>query len=157
MTATQRVLCLIALVLVALSLGPALAHLLELPAKLALGREDYFVVQGIYSGWSLLGIVVIGALAATLGLAVALRAERGFGWALAAFLCLAAAQALFWLLTYPANRATANWTEIPPDWEALRGRWEWSHAGGALLTLAALLCLLAVVLARVPRLPAGRA
>jgi hypothetical protein len=30
--------------LTALCLGPALAHLLELPNKLGLGREDYFTV-----------------------------------------------------------------------------------------------------------------
>ena len=40
----------IALFFVALALGPALAHLLELPNKITLAREDYLTVQQIYRG-----------------------------------------------------------------------------------------------------------
>lgn len=42
----------IAVFFVALALGPALAHLLELPNKINLGREDYLTVQQIYRGWA---------------------------------------------------------------------------------------------------------
>jgi hypothetical protein len=45
----------------ALVLGLALAHLLELPNKIALPRDDYLIVQQIYRGWALLGFVVAGA------------------------------------------------------------------------------------------------
>lgn len=145
----QRILYFLALFLTALLLGPALAHLLELPNKLPLGRDDYFVVQQIYAGWALLAVVVIAALAATLALLVALRRfRRPAAWALAALLCQAGAQALFWIFTWPANQATANWTRQPPDWEALRAQWEWSHAGGAVLILAAVACLILSLLAR---------
>jgi hypothetical protein len=34
----------------ALVLGPALAHLLELPNKIGLPREEYFIVQKAYRG-----------------------------------------------------------------------------------------------------------
>ena len=61
--------------------------------------------------------------------------------ALIALVCLVGAQALFWIFTYPANAATANWTVQPEDWQALRLRWEYSHAAGALLQLAAMACL----------------
>ena len=37
-----------ALALVAVALTGTLAHALELPGKLRLGREDYLTVQGIY-------------------------------------------------------------------------------------------------------------
>lgn len=60
----------LALLFAALALAPALAHLLELPNKIGLSRDEYFTVQQIYSGWALLGIVVFGALFSTLALAV---------------------------------------------------------------------------------------
>jgi hypothetical protein len=51
---------------------------------------------------------------------------------------MAAVLAVFFTWTYPANQATSNWTAIPPDWEALRTRWEYSHAVNAVITFAAL-------------------
>lgn len=42
----------VALLATALALGPALAHLLELSAKIAMARDGYFTVQRIYAGWS---------------------------------------------------------------------------------------------------------
>jgi hypothetical protein len=137
----------IALLFAALALGPALAHLLELPNKIGLSREDYFAVQQIYRGWALLGIVVIGALLSTLALAIAARRRRSeFVPALVAFLCIAGTQAIFWTFTYPANQATANWTLLPEGWQTLRAQWEYSHAASAVLNLAAFVALLAAVL-----------
>jgi hypothetical protein len=137
---------------VGLMLGPALAHLFALPNKLPLGREDYFVAQGIYAGWQFIGVAVVAALGSLLWLALAVRRDRpAFRWALAALGCAVAAQAVFWAFTYPANVATANWAEIPDDWERLRRQWEYSHAVGALCTLAALLSLAAVALHLIPR------
>lgn len=60
----------------------------------------------------------------------------------------AAAQAVFWTFTYPANVATRNWTVVPANWQALRVQWEYSHAVGAVLTLAALAALFSSLLAR---------
>ena len=54
------------LLFAALALAPAMAHLLELPNKIDLAREDYRTVQQIYRGWALLGFVVVGALLSTL-------------------------------------------------------------------------------------------
>ena len=44
----------------------------------------------------------------------------------------------FFVWTYPANVATANWTEVPAGWEALRTQWEYSHAATAVLIFLAL-------------------
>ena len=44
---------------------------------------------------------------------------------------------IFFIWTYPANQATDNWTTIPADWEQLRRQWEYSHAVNALVTFAA--------------------
>ena len=43
------------LLFAALALCPAMAHLLELPNKMNLSREDYLTVQQIYRGWALQG------------------------------------------------------------------------------------------------------
>lgn len=129
----------LAIVLTALALAPGLAHVLELPHKIVLGQQDYLVVQGIYRGWSLLGIVLLGALAANaLVFLLSLRRGAGAGWALAATLLLIASLAIFFVWTYPVNQITANWTVAPPDWQALRARWEYSHAANALVTFLAL-------------------
>jgi hypothetical protein len=47
----------VSLLFTALALGAAMAHLLELPKKIKLSAEDYLIVQQIYRGWALLGIV----------------------------------------------------------------------------------------------------
>lgn len=152
----MRLLRFIALLLAALALAPALAHLLELPNKIHLSREQYFTVQQIYSGWALLGVVVIGALLATLLLAVAARRQpREFALALTAFLCIAGTQAIFWTFTYPANRQTVNWTVMPEQWEALRVQWEYSHAASAVLNLVALICLIAAAVTATTRTSPG--
>jgi hypothetical protein len=118
-----RIASFLSLVFVALALAPAMAHLLELPNKITLSREDYLTVQQIYRGWALLGIVVAGALSSTLALTIlARRHQRAFAFALVAVLCIVGAQIVFWSYTYPANRATSNWTFLPDDWRALRAQ-----------------------------------
>lgn len=135
-------LSLAALVLAALALVPAGAHLFALPNKIGLSQADYFTVQDIYRGWSLFGIVLIGSLAANLALAVALRRERmPCLFAAAGFVLMAAVLLLFFAFIYPANQATANWTAMPENWDALRRQWEYGHAVNAVLTFAAFICV----------------
>ena len=137
----------LAMMFVALSLGPSLAHLLELPNKIHLPETQYFIVQNIYRGWALLGVVVFGALFSTLALALSLwRARLPRILAFLAFACIVAAQATFWIWTYPANAATNNWTVIPDNWQRLRTQWEYSHAAGALLNLCAMGALIVAAL-----------
>jgi hypothetical protein len=135
----RRVAQFLAIVLTALALVPAGAHLFELPNKIRLAEEAYFVVQSIYRGWALFGIVLFGALAANLALAIIVRRQRAPFWlALVAFLLVAATLAIFFTWTYPANQATSNWTVIPANWQELRAQWEYAHATNAVLTLVAL-------------------
>jgi hypothetical protein len=71
----------LAIVFTALALVPAGAHLFELPNKIGLAREAYFIVQSIYRGWALFGIVLIGSLVANLALAIIARRQRApFCW-----------------------------------------------------------------------------
>lgn len=128
------------ILLTALALVPAGAHLAALPNKIGLDREAYLTVQGIYQGWALFGVVWIGALLGNLALAWLLRGQPWpAGLALLAALLLALGLVIFFLWIYPANQATANWTRWPeaPAWHDLRRQWEYGHAVNALLTLAA--------------------
>ena len=145
-----RTLQFLAIILTALALVPAGAHLFELPNKIGLSQVDYFTVQGIYRGWSLFGTVVLAMLAANLALAVWLRGRRSASWlASTAFLLTAATLAIFFIWTWPPNQATQNWTVAPENWQALRTQWEYAHATNAVLTFVALCCLvLSTLLAR---------
>src|SRR5262245_37485789 len=121
-----RVVQFLAVVLTALALVPGGAHVFALLNKIDLGAEQYFIVQNIYRGWALLGVVLIGALLADLALALMLRGRGGaaFVLALLGFCGVALTLVVFFLWTYPANQETANWTTIPDHWEQLRRRWE---------------------------------
>jgi hypothetical protein len=63
----------ISLLFTSLALTPAFAHLLELPNKINLSREDYLTVQQNYRGWALTGVFVVSALISTLILTVMVR------------------------------------------------------------------------------------
>ena len=132
----------LAVVLTALAMVPGGAHLFALPNKIGLAADQYFIVQNVYRGWSLLGIVLIGALIADLSLTFMLR-RRGAAFVLALIGCLCTAVTLvvFFSWTYPANQATDNWTTIPDNWEQLRRQWEYSHAVNAVGSFAALCCI----------------
>lgn len=148
----RRLVAFLAVVLTALALVPAGAHLLELPNKIVLGQDAYFTVQSIYRGWAMLGFVLIAALVADLALALTLRGQRRSFWlALLAFLLMAGTLVIFFVWTYPANQATDNWTAVPAalDWQSLRLQWEYAHATNAVLTFVALcLVILATLTAR---------
>jgi hypothetical protein len=137
-----RIVAWLAIVLTALALVPAGAHLLELPSKMKLADETYFIVQNIYRGWAWLGIVLVAALVTTIAWAALLRA-RGEVVTLVAIAaaCVAATLAIYFAFVLPANLSTDNWTVTPQDWARLRFQWEAAHAANALLTFVALGCL----------------
>jgi len=133
--AVVTILQFLAITLTALALVPGGAHLFALPNKFHLAASDYFVTQSIYSGWALLGIVLIAAILANAALTVLMRGQEApFFYTLINLLCLLATLAIFFAFTYPANQATHNWTEVPANWEQLRWRWEISHAVNACIT-----------------------
>ncbi len=135
------------LLFAALALAPALAHLLELPNKIGLSRDDYLTVQHIYRGWALLGFVVAGALLSTLLLTIMVRNwPKVFALTLVAFLCIVGTQVVFWTFTFPANQQTSNWTVLPENWMVLRTQWEYSHAASAVLNLIAVITLILSIL-----------
>ncbi|MCC6983114.1 MAG: DUF1772 domain-containing protein [Bauldia sp.] len=134
-----RTLAFFAILSTALALVPAGAHLLELPNKMAMTAENYFVAQSIYRAWAFLGILQLLALILNAALAIAARDQREpMVFALAAALGMIGSFVVFFVFTFPTNQATTNWTVVPDNWEALRAQWEYSHAFNALIILAVL-------------------
>ncbi|MBS0535417.1 MAG: hypothetical protein JSR72_15270 [Proteobacteria bacterium] len=141
----------IALLLTAIALVPGDAHAASALSKLGMSQSDYFVAQMAYNGWALFGVAQIAALGVNIALAVASRGKAmPFRLTAATVVCLVAGLAIFFAFTYPANVATQNWTVAPADWQALRWRWEISHAVNAALTLIGFgtLCLATLTMPR---------
>lgn len=146
----------LAAVSVAIYLVPEGAHFFEMFSKMRLAPNDYMTVQRIYNGWALFGVVILLALACTLGLAVAMWRDRRARWlALAAFAALLGTQAIFWTFIFPMNVLTRNWTEMPGDFEGVRHQWEHAHAVSAALTLFALVLVLSDVRPAATDFPQG--
>lgn len=138
---TIRTVQFLAIVIGALALIPSGAHLAALPNKIGLPQADYFVVQGIYSRWALLGLLWPAAIVANTLLAGLARSQSGPFWLAAlAATCFVLMLVIFFLWTQPANQATLNWTTAPENWEALRRQWEYSHAANTVIAFIAL-CL----------------
>ena len=135
---------------VGLTLGPGLAHVLQMPHKMGLSGEDYLRVQQLYAGWAWLGLVVMGALISTFLLTVLVRARlRQFALACIALGSVFVTQVIFWTFTFPVNQQTHNWTMLPVNWMTLRERWEYSHATAAIFDLIAFIAVVLAVLAAI--------
>ena len=118
-------------------IAPA-AHLFELPGKIQMSAQDYFVVQRIYLGWWMVGLFLPAALILNLALAFVVRTDR----TALVLACVAAALivlnlAIFVVWTQPVNSVTNNWSAQLENWQALRTQWEYSHAVNAGVTLLA--------------------
>lgn len=148
-TYVRDVIAFVALMATAVALGGALAHALEFPNKIAMSRDHYFIVQRAYDGWNQLAYVLAIELLSMLGVAwVYWDQPRVVFPTLVAIGALLAAQAIFWVWTFPANQLTGNWTVAPENWSALRSRWEYSHLGGAGFQVLAMAALIVAILRR---------
>ncbi len=121
------------LLLTGLSAGVALAHVLELPNKIALSAQEYlFVQQHIYNGFGqVIGPIEVFALLAAIVVGVLVRKRRvPFLLTLFAVICFTAALIIWQLHNGPVNQAVDSWTvtTMPSDWKMYRDRWEYAHA-----------------------------
>lgn len=129
----------LAILFTVLTFAPTAAHLFSLANKMGMSQADYFTAQLAYRRWDIFGWAYLGALAATLTLAVMLRGGGGAFWLIgAAFLFVALALAIFVIWVLPGNRATENWIIAPANWETLRRNWEYGHAASAAANFLAL-------------------
>jgi hypothetical protein len=143
----QRTLYFVALMLTAIAMSLAIAHLAELPNKIDISAAHYLIVQRNYDNWSVLGLVVPAAFLSVVALTIALRGTGApFTLALIALVLLVGELIAFWGFIFPVNQATQNWTMMPENWEALRRQWEFSHAVRAVLYVLAFGALVMSVL-----------
>ena len=125
-----------------------LAHVLELPNKLALDGTLWLAVQQhLYRGWGpFLGAPVeIGALITSLSLLFARRERTPELWlTIVAVAAYGVMLTTFFVLNAPVNDAVNGWTpaSLPNDWPAYRMRWEIGHALAALMAIIGLAALL---------------
>ncbi|AYG65544.1 MULTISPECIES: anthrone oxygenase family protein [unclassified Rhizobium] len=157
------------ILIVAVAMALALAHVLELPGKMRLSKEDYLTVQRIYyPGFTIGGVSEpLGALLLLLLLFLTPANTTAFWLLAAAFAAMVAMHAAFWLLTQPVNNFWLQDAKlkgmgagffshdpfgghkvdaaVKPDWTTLRDRWEWSHAVRAALGLLAFILLVTAV------------
>jgi hypothetical protein len=139
---STRLVAWLAVVLTALALVPAGAHLFVLPNKMNLVEENYFVAQSVYRGWAWFGVVLIGALAANAAFAYCTRKDQNISYlATAAAISIGATLAIFFTFVFPANQATNDWTVAPVNWTQLRLQWEFGHAANALITFLGFCCV----------------
>jgi hypothetical protein len=131
----------LAVIITGLSLIAPAAHAFELLNKIGLPKEEYFIVQQIYSGWWIVGLLLPLAFLDNVGNAITLRDNRtSMMVSIAAAALIALNLIIFMLFTQPANAATQNWTVQPENWEALRLQWEYSHAVNAAVNFLAFCC-----------------
>jgi hypothetical protein len=147
-----------ALVLVAVTMGLALAHALEFPGKLRLTERTYREVQAIYyPGFTIGGLV--GEFGALLLLPVVLFltpfGSQRFWWIAAAFGFLVAGHLTYWLVTHPVNNVWLKDTKLTAagatffstfagedaDWRRLRNLWEYSHVARSCFGMASLVSM----------------
>jgi hypothetical protein len=149
-----------ATILVALAAALSVAHALELPGKMRLGREQYFAAQQIYyPGFTIGGAAEpLGSIALIALLFLLPFGGTEFWLILAALIAMLGVMAVFWLVTQPANKLwtkdlkmgaagtgffqTGAGTAGEEDWTAVRDRWERSHVARAVLASISFICLL---------------
>jgi hypothetical protein len=148
----------VALLLVALTMGLSLAHALEFPGKRRLDEPTYRAVQSIYyPGFTIGGLV--GELGGMLALVVLLFLMptdiAPFWWTVGSLGLFVAGHATYWVVTHPVNAAWLKHTQLAgvgnaffglfsapgSDWRHMRNVWEYSHIARAFLHVLGFLCM----------------
>jgi hypothetical protein len=146
---------LVAIMLTALSMGTALCHLLEMPAKITYeGALWLTLLQTLYPpAFGTIGAFFeVGAVVTAVVLTFLVRRRPGFVWTLLGALCLVVAHAAFWIWVAPVNATMSPLTPetLPADWMRLRNQWEYTHAARAALQIVALGALVFSILVEIP-------
>jgi len=140
--------------LVAVVMGLSLAHALEFPGKMRLGKQEYLTTQAIYyPGFTIGGGIgeVLGIIATLLLVIFTPHDNPAFPWTVIGFIAVTVTHLIFWVVTQPVNRYWVSQLKLPSvaqrffsvdaevqevnsvqdQWEALRNKWEYSHVARA--------------------------
>jgi hypothetical protein len=135
------------LMLIALGMSAAMAHLLEMPAKLDYdGGMWLHLLQTLYppAFGPVAGYLEAGGVLTVVVLAFLVRHRKpAFRWTLVAAACMVAAHAAFWVWVSPVNAVMLPLTPetLPAHWMRLRDQWEYTHAARALLQIVSVATL----------------
>jgi hypothetical protein len=128
----------------AVTMSAAVAHLMELPAKMRYEPSLYVRLhRTLYPNFGrTAGPAEAMAVLSTSLLAWWTRRHRpdAFRYTAGAAACVAAAHGIFWDVVQPVNVEMTRWPldAIPQDWTTRRDRWEYGHAVRAGLVATAL-------------------
>ena len=145
------VLSFFAVLVMALSLGPSFAHLLEAPPRLTgwppeLWREAT-VFHGQFAYFAIVGAPLdVGAIVLGAIMTVVVRRRRPAFWLAMAGTILFALSLATWIsVVAPVNAILAQWVPgpIPHDFAAVRYRWEAGHIAISVVKTVGLCCALA--------------
>jgi hypothetical protein len=144
------------LILVALNMGAAFAHVMELPGKMRLAAPDYLKVQGIYRAFGPIGrFLEPGSVLAAALMTLGARRRPAFPLSLVGTTLLGTALGAWLAFVSPMNARMENWltTSIPQDWTATRDQWEYAHATRFALQAAGFAALLLAALSEAEHTP----
>ena len=134
------------LLLGALNLGLAFAHVVELPPKRAMSGPDWLTTQQAYRDFGKAARLTLpAALLSTLTALVLVRERRTVALLTASgAACSVIPVALWARFNEPVNREIVTWQvdALPADWEQRRDQWEFAHAASAGLHAASQVALL---------------
>lgn len=133
-------------------MAPAMAHLLEMPAKMAYDGAFWLKISQTLYGprFGTVGAFFeVGAVITSIILVFMVRHHKpAFAWSILGAICLIALHASFWIWIAPVNEKIAAITPetLPTDWTVLRYQWECTHAVRAYLHIVAIGSLIISVL-----------
>jgi hypothetical protein len=144
----------LALLVMALSLGPSFAHLLEAPPRLTVWSPELWreatVFNGQFTYFAIIGAPLdIGSILLGAAVTFVIRHKRPAFWlAMAATFLFATSLATWFAVVAPMNAILAQWGPgpIPDNFEAVRNRWETGHIVISAIKVAGLSCMIAGVL-----------
>jgi len=144
----------VSLMLTALLISLAFAHLWQLPPRMGYSGAFWFQTLSMYREFGTGGpgpFVELSALLSVLVLAFWLRGRPAFAATGFAAFCLCVSFGLWWLWIQPVNLEMLSWnaSALPPDWTAWRRRWEYTHAARAVFIAIAFAALVASLLVEI--------
>jgi hypothetical protein len=151
-----RILRFATLLLVALSMGMAFAHALELRPKMDYEPAMYLLPHRTlyeFFGPPVGGFIEAAAVLSSVALVFFVRRRgRAFLPTAAGAVCMVIAHVIWWLWVNPANVALVEMSlnSPPPDWTQFRNQWEYTHFARFFLQLVSLSALLISVLVETP-------